>query len=123
VSKINIIARKISLKTSIKELVYLSEDTFIASTSGIWNFRSSTKNVKLFKKTGVGGQLLTPKPAYTKFEELDTFISLSTGNSADTMLVDEFIYVTKDWNGLKIKSMGSTSTEESVDAGQGAEPS
>lgn len=122
-SKISIMARKINIRTTIKEPTIISEDTYLASTSGLWTYRSSMKNVKLFKKTGVGGQLLTPKPSYMKFEELDMFISLSTGNPADTMLVDGYIYVTKDWNGLKIKSVGGSGSPESMDAGSGTEPS
>ena len=123
VSKISLIARKIALRTSIKEPTFMTVDTCLASTSGVWTYSSSTKNVKLFKKTGVGGQLLTPKPSKCRFEENDVFVSLATGNPADTMLVDGFIYVTKDWNGLKIKTASSTDTPESVDEGQIPEPS
>jgi hypothetical protein len=120
-SRINIMARKIAVKTSLLEPTYISEDTYIASTSGIWGHRSSIFNVKLFKKNSTGNIFQTPRPVSTKFEELDLFVSIATGNSADTMLVDNYIYVTKDWNGLKIKSMGGTGTAQSVDAGQGKE--
>lgn len=122
-SRINLMARRIAVKTSMLEPTFISEDTYLASTSGIWGYRSSVINVKLFKKTSVSGQLLTPKPITVKFEELDLFVSIATGNSADTMLVDNYIYVTKDWNGLKIKSMGGTGTAQSVDAGQRSESS
>jgi hypothetical protein len=123
VSKISLMARIIKIRTSAFDKTIVSEGTYLASTSGIWDFRSSYKNVKLFKKTHIGGQLLTPKPIGYNFEELDLFISVSTGNSADTMLVDDYIYVTEEWNGLQIKSVGSTGATEGMDAGPGTEPS
>jgi hypothetical protein len=118
VSKINLMARTIKIKTSAFQNIIITEDCYIASTSGIWCHRSSFKNVKLFKKPPQAG-MLTPKPLATRFEELELFVSLAT--EADTMLVDDYIYVTKDWNGLKIKSVGGTGAPESVDAGQGTE--
>ena len=119
-SRINIMARVIYIKTSAFQKIIVSEDSYLASTSGSWMFRSSFKNVKLFKKPPQAGTL-TPKPVSYLFGELDLFVSVSS--SADTMLVDDYIYVTKDWNGLKIKSVGSTGAPESVDAGPGTEPS
>lgn len=119
-SKVNLMARTIKIKTSAFQKVAITEDCYIASTSGIWSHRSSYKNVKLFKKPPTAG-LLTPKPLSYSFEELELFVSLAT--SADTMLVDDYIFVTKDWNGLKIKSVGGAGAPESVDAGSGTEPS
>lgn len=123
VSKITIMARKISLKTSLLDPVYISEDTYIASTAGIWGYRSSIVNVKLFRKASQTGQLQTPRPSTVKFEDLDLYVSVATASHTDTILVDNYLYVNKDWNGLKIKSMGSTSDAESMDAGSGTEPS
>lgn len=121
-SRVNLMARKINLKTTAADTTIISEDTFIASTAGIWMYRSIVNNVKLFKKTEKG-LLHTPKPMSYKFDSLDLFVSIATGSPADTMLVDYYLHVTKDWNGLKIKSMGSTGAAQSVDAGQGTEPS
>lgn len=120
VSRVNLMARAIKVKTSAFQTFIISEDTYLASTSGIWFYRSSQFNVKLFKKPPVAG-LLTPKPTSNRFGDLELFVSLAT--SADTMLVDDYIYVTKEWNGLKIKSMGSTGTPPRVDAGSSTEPS
>lgn len=121
-SKVTLMARKINLKTSALDVSIISEDTFIASTSGVWMYRSNVNNVKLFKKTEKG-MLHTPKPMSFKFDSLDLFVSIATGSTADTMLVDYYLHVNKDWNGLKIKSMGSTGIEASLDARQGEEPS
>lgn len=121
-SKVTVMARKINLKTTSLDYPVISEDTFIASTSGIWMYRSIPNNVKLFKKTEKG-MLLTPKPMSFKFDSMDLFVSVATASPADTMLVDYYLQVTKDWDGLKIKSMGSTSIEKSVDAGQGTQSS
>jgi hypothetical protein len=115
VSRVNIMARTIQVKTSAFQRIFVTEDCYLASTSGIWNYRNTQKSVKLFKKPPVAG-LLTPKPMGNLFVDLDLFVSLAS--STDTMLVDDFIYVTKDWNGLKIKTMGNTGATESVDAGQ-----
>lgn len=122
ISKVTVMARKISLKTTSLDYPVISEDTFIASTSGIWMYRSIPNNVKLFKKTEKG-MLLTPKPMSFKFDSMDLFVSVATASPADTLLVDYYLQVTKDWNGLKIKSVGSASTQESLDAGQGTQSS
>jgi hypothetical protein len=121
-SKVSLMARKINLKTSIAEATVISEDTYIASTVGAWMYRSNVINVKLFKKNE-RGYLLTPKPISAKLDMLDVFISIATTSTTDTMLVDQYIYVTKDWNGLKIKSMGSTGITSSLDEGSGTQPS
>jgi hypothetical protein len=114
VSKVVIPARIIELRTTSFEKILISETTLLASTKGVWNFRCPVNAVKLFKKPSVSNVLHTPKPLGSSFGEIAAFISIAAAEPDNTILVDDFVYVTEAWNGQQIKGKSSNNLKASV---------
>jgi hypothetical protein len=112
-SKVTIPARIIELKTSCFEKIIISETTILASTKGPWHFKSPTQ-VKIFKKPPVANCLSTPKPIVTNFGDIAPFISIATSEENPSLLVDDYVHVTENWNGQQIKGKSSNNLKTSV---------
>jgi hypothetical protein len=112
-SKVTIPARIIEVRTSCFEKIIISETSTLASTKGPWNFKSST-HVKIFKKPPLANCLNTPKPTTTNFGDIAPFISIATSEENPSLLVDDYVHVTENWNGQQIKGKSDNNLKTSM---------
>jgi hypothetical protein len=112
-SRVAIPARTIELRTTHFEKILISESTILASTRGPWNFKCPFQ-VKLFKKLPFANSLNTPKPIGSDFGDIAHFISIAISEENPTLLVDEYVQVTENWNGQQIKGKSDNNLKTSV---------